>query len=188
MELYSVAEVEFRGGVPAMLKWKERLYDLPPWILSCFTSALMLSQIILCFFLGRRNPHGFRILVYTGQAVWAAAAVFGILPIITLRAKGRVVEGRNYMHTTALVDTGIYAVVRHPQFLAGVLISLATVLIAQDWVITVLGLPVIALTWLDALKADRYCVEKFGDEYARYIERVPRLNAVAGILRLVRNN
>lgn len=171
-----------------MLKWKERLYDLPPWVLSCVTSVLMLSQIILCFFLDRRSPHGSRIVMYTGQAVWAASAVFGVLPIITLRAKGCVPEGRNYMRTTALVDTGIYAVVRHPQYLAGMLISLATVLIAQDWVIAGLGLPVVVLTWLDALKADRYCVEKFGDEYARYMQRVPRLNAVAGILRLVRHD
>jgi len=34
-------------------------------------------------------------------------------------------------------------------------------------------------------KADQGCIEKFGDAYRRYTERVPRVNFVAGIIRLL---
>ena len=39
----------------------------------------------------------------------------GLLPIITFRRKGGVAKGESYIKTTVLVDTGIYAIVRHPQ-------------------------------------------------------------------------
>ena len=42
------------------------------------------------------------------------------------------------------------------------------------------------LVYVDLLKADERLVEKFGDAYRGYMERVPRVNAVAGLIRLVR--
>jgi len=33
--------------------------------------------------------------------------------------------------------------------------------------------------------ADKHEVEKFGDDYKRYIERVPRTNFILGIIRLL---
>jgi protein-S-isoprenylcysteine O-methyltransferase Ste14 len=50
----------------------------------------------------------------------------------------------------------------------------------------VLGLTSLVLAYLDTFKADQYCIEKFGDAYKRYTERVPRVNFVAGIVRLLR--
>jgi len=35
------------------------------------------------------------------------------------------------------------------------------------------------------LKVDQRLVEKFGDAYRRYMERVPRVNFVSGIIRLL---
>ena len=58
--------------------------------------------------------------------------VFAVLPILTLRRQGGVAKGQSYMKTTTLVDTGIYAIVRHPQGgTAWLLFNLATMLIAQ---------------------------------------------------------
>jgi protein-S-isoprenylcysteine O-methyltransferase Ste14 len=59
-------------------------------------------------------------------------------------------------------------------------------LIAQHWTSVLLGLASLVLVYLDIFKADQYCIEKFGDEYKRYMERVPRVNFVAGIVRLLR--
>ena len=39
--------------------------------------------------------------------------------------------------------------------------------------------------YLDVLKADQGCIEKFGDAYRAYMERVPRVNFVVGIVRLI---
>ncbi len=86
------------------------------------------------------------------------------------------------MKTTTLVDTGIYAIVRYPQGgTAWLLINLGVELIAQHWASVVLG-----LVYADAVKADRSCIEKFGDDYKRYMQKAPRVNVVAGIVRLVR--
>jgi protein-S-isoprenylcysteine O-methyltransferase Ste14 len=52
----------------------------------------------------------------------------------------------------------------------------------------VLGLASLVLAYLDTFKADQYCIEKFGDAYRRYMERVPRVNFLAGIIRLVRRS
>jgi protein-S-isoprenylcysteine O-methyltransferase Ste14 len=91
------------------------------------------------------------------------------------------------MQTTVLVDNGIYAIVRHPQSgVAGILLCLAVALIVQHWLVVVLGLVAIGLVYLDTFKLDRTCVEKFGDAYQRYMQRVPRVNFLAGIVRLLR--
>jgi protein-S-isoprenylcysteine O-methyltransferase Ste14 len=90
------------------------------------------------------------------------------------------------METTALVDTGIYAVVRHPQGgTAGILLNLALPLIGQHWLLVVLAAAGITLLYIDTLKADEACIEKFGQEYVRYMERVPRVNFLAGLRRLL---
>jgi protein-S-isoprenylcysteine O-methyltransferase Ste14 len=111
----------------------------------------------------------------------------GVLPIITFRRKGGVAKGQSYMKTTVLVDTGIYAIVRHPQGgTAWLLLNLAVMLIAQHWPSVILGLASMALAYADTFKSDQYCIEKFGEAYRQYIESVPRVNFVAGIVRLLR--
>jgi len=108
------------------------------------------------------------------------------LPIFTLRARGKVPEGKNYMETTALVDTGLYAIVRHPQGgTAGLLLNLALALIGQHWLLVVLAVVGMALIYVDTFNADETCTEKFGEEYVRYMQRVPRVNFATGLWRLL---
>jgi len=147
-------------------------------------SVLIVLQIILSFFL--YNQAGLPVLKHIGWITLAVSAVFGWLPILAFRKKGGVSKGKSYIQTTVLVDSGIYAVVRHPQYLAGILLSLALILITQHWLIAMIGIVAIVLNYLIALKADWEIIEKFGDEYRRYMQRVPRLNFVAGIIRLIR--
>jgi protein-S-isoprenylcysteine O-methyltransferase Ste14 len=140
--------------------------------------------MILAFFVFKDPRH--QALLVAGWVVWALGTVFAILPIFALRARGRVPEGKSYMETTALVDTGIYAVVRHPQGgTAGILLSLALPLIGQHWLLVVLATVGMGLIYIDTFNADETCIEKFGQEYVRYMQRVPRVNFVAGLLRLL---
>jgi protein-S-isoprenylcysteine O-methyltransferase Ste14 len=85
------------------------------------------------------------------------------------------------MKTTVLVNIGIYAIGRHPQMGA------AWMLITRHWSSIALGVPAMVLAYLDLLKADQRCIEKFGDAYKCYMERVPRVNFVAGIIRLAQH-
>jgi protein-S-isoprenylcysteine O-methyltransferase Ste14 len=145
---------------------------------------LLVSQVILAFFVFREPK--IQALRVAGWVIWALGTVFAILPIFALRARGKVPEGKSYMETTALVDTGIYALVRHPQGgTAGLLFNVALALIGQHWLLAVLAVVGMALIYVDTFNADENCIDKFGEEYVRYMQRVPRVNFLAGLLRLV---
>jgi protein-S-isoprenylcysteine O-methyltransferase Ste14 len=164
--------------------WKSALGGSHPHLLAWIWSVLLLLQVGLAFFVFR-DPQ-VRALTVAGWAIWGLGTVFALLPIVTFRAKGRVPKGKSYMQTTALVDTGIYALARHPQGgTAGILLNLALPLIGQHWLLVILAIVGIVLIYLDTFNADAACIEKFGDEYVRYMQRVPRVNFVAGILRLL---
>jgi hypothetical protein len=85
-------------------------------------------------------------------------------------------KGKSYIQTTVLVDSGVYAVVRHPQYLAGILLSLALILITQHRFIAILGVVAMVLNYLIARKANQELIEKFGDDYKRYMQKVPRIS------------
>ncbi|MBC8444538.1 MAG: hypothetical protein H8D77_00265 [Chloroflexi bacterium] len=54
----------------------------------------------------------------------------------------------------------------------------------QHWSSVVLGLASMVLAYVDTFKADQGCIEKFGDPYRQYMQRVPRVNFVLGLIRL----
>ena len=167
-----------------MKRFQKFLYSLHPLLLSSIASVLTVAQIALAFFL-----HGYasEALKWVGWICVWVSGIFGILPIITFRTKGGVSRGESYMKTTVLVDTGIYAIVRHPQGgTAWLLINLGVMLIAGHWTSAVLGLVSMGLVYADIFKTEQYLIEKFGDAYKRYMGRVPRVNFAAGIIRLVR--
>ena len=167
-----------------MKRFYRLFYGLHPYLLSSIAGTLTVAQIVLAFVL--KQPR-LKALEWAGWICWWTGAIFGVLPIITLRRKGGVAKGQSYMKTTVLVDTGIYAIVRHPQGgTAWLLLNLAAMLIAQHWSSVILGLASMVLAYADDFKVDQYCVEKFGDAYRHYMERVPRVNFVAGIIRLLR--
>jgi protein-S-isoprenylcysteine O-methyltransferase Ste14 len=167
-----------------MKDWKSPVRGLHPHLLAWIWSALLLLQMGLAFF--AFDESGLPGLRVAGWAIWALGTVFAILPIFTLRIRGRVPEGKSYMETTTLVVTGIYAIARHPQGgTAGILFNLALVFIGQHWLLAVLAAVGIVLICLDTFNADAACIEKFGEEYVDYMQRVPRVNFVAGLLRLL---
>jgi protein-S-isoprenylcysteine O-methyltransferase Ste14 len=169
----------------AMSGLKEALYRLNPWLLSSVAGVLTVLQIGVCMF--RTNPEGLAVVRYAGYVLWAAGVAFAVVPIFTLRRRGGVPDGQSYMKTTSLVTTGVYSLVRHPQGgLAWLLMNLAVMLIGQTWPIALLGSVSMPLVYLDTLKTDRSCIEKFGQEYKRYMETVPRVNVVLGAIRLLR--
>jgi len=146
-------------------------------------SILFISQIIVGIFL-LSSVSQIQILAYIGVVLYIfSGLVFGWLPVIEFRKKGKVREGKSYIHTTKLVDTGIYSIVRHPQYVTFMLWAIAGVLLFQHWIILLLGIPIFPLTYIDLIKADRDVIDKFGDEYKAYMKKVPRANFLLGIIR-----
>jgi protein-S-isoprenylcysteine O-methyltransferase Ste14 len=166
-----------------MKRFRDFVYALQPHALCWISVPLTVAQIILAFVL--RQP-GSEAVRWVGVILWWTGAVFGWLPIFALRRRGGVPKGKSYVHTTLLVDTGIYAIVRHPQMgTAWLLMSISLILITQHWISIALAIPTMGLVYLDLIRADRRLVEKFGDPYQQYMERVPQTNFVAGIIRLM---
>jgi protein-S-isoprenylcysteine O-methyltransferase Ste14 len=147
-------------------------------------SILIITQYILAFFVYKLP--GLPILQWIGWSIWVLSVIFGIAPIFILRGRGGVAKGKSYVETTHLVDTSLYAIVRHPQYLAGILFNLSMMLLAQHWLVILLGVISAVLIYVDIRAADREGIEKFGDEYREYMQRVPQVNFLLGIIRLVK--
>ena len=154
---------------------------------STFATLFFISQIIVGLYL-LSEVDQIKILAYTGVGLYVFSGfVFGMLPTFEFRKKGGVKKGKSYIHTTKLVDTGIYSIVRHPQYITFIMFAIAGMLLFQHWIVICLGIPVIPLTYIDLINADKDGIKKFGEVYKRYMQRVPRANFLIGILRVLRN-
>jgi len=141
------------------------------------------GQIVLAIVL--YDPQASAVVINTGWGILWLSAIFGWLPIYTFRKKGEV-KGRGYIQTTKLVDSGVYAIVRHPQYLAGVLMSIALPLITQHWSVAALGVAAAVIYYVNTFEEEKGTIEKFGEAYKQYMQTVPRMNFILGIIRLIR--
>ncbi len=90
------------------------------------------------------------------------------------------------MDTTVLVDSGTYGLVRHPQLLGCIMLMSASILISQHWLSAIIGISISAWSYSGTLKEEKGLRIKFGDDYNRYMQRVPRMNLLMGIVRRLR--
>lgn len=157
----------------------------PQWTASWIATALTIGQIVLLIVLGGGEIAWFR---YAGFALWALAAVFGWVPIYQFKQRGGVAKGDSYIRTTRLVDTGLYAIVRHPQFVAWPLMNVAVALVSQHLIVVAMGAVAFMLSCVDFRKVDARNIDKFGEEYRKYMDRVPGWNFVAGLWRRVHHS
>lgn len=120
-----------------------------------------------------------------GWIFWAVGMVLVMAPIVMFPRRGGVPKGKSFVYTTRLVNTGIYAVVRHPQYLGGILaVFVATLLLYPHWLFVVLGIPGTAILYWSTKGEEKRLIGQFGDEYRAYMQQVPRMNLVLGIIRL----
>ena len=122
-----------------------------------------------------------------GWVVWAIGMVLVMAPIVMFPRRGNVPKGKSFVHTTRVVDTGIYGVVRHPQYLGGILaIFVATLLLYPHWLFAILGIPGAVILYWGTKEEEKRLIERFGNDYRSYMQRVPRMNLILGIIRLWR--
>ncbi|TLM89635.1 MAG: isoprenylcysteine carboxylmethyltransferase family protein [Actinobacteria bacterium] len=125
-------------------------------------------------------------LAYLGGALWAAGLLLLAAPIWILKRRGDVESGRSFVETTTLVTTGLYGVVRHPQYLGWLVLACAVPFYTQEPASVALGAASVAATAWGFRRIDEWEITVFGDEYRRYAQRVPGWNPVAGVWRLAR--
>jgi len=127
----------------------------------------------------------FLILIIAGWVSLILGLTFIFLAMGFLRFTGRVEKGRDFTHTTTMVTNGVYAIVRHPLYLGWLLLYPAVIFLSQNWIITIIGCLGTTCMVQIARLDDASLIEKFGDSYISYLESVPRLNFIAGILNLL---
>jgi protein-S-isoprenylcysteine O-methyltransferase Ste14 len=136
---------------------------------------------------GLLEPDFYLPLFILGWVVWAIGMVLVVAPIVMFPRRGGVPKGKSFVHTTQLVDTGIYSIVRHPQYLGGILaIFVATLLLYPHWLFVVLGIPGVVILYWSTREEEMRLIERFGSDYQTYMQRVPRMNLVLGVIRLYR--
>jgi len=153
--------------------------------LSTLAFPIASITIVLCwllFVLFFHNPIS-QALFVVGDVIVGVGVLLIILAMATLRRKGSLQEGGDFTATTVVVKRGVYSVVRHPLYLGWLLTYPAAMLVSQHWLIVILG--VLGIVSIDQITrmADEHLVEKFGVDYETYMQEVPRLNILLGIVR-----
>lgn len=162
----------------AVTKWEPTTGD---YVSMSIETLLFLGQVVLCFLFF--NYYRLSWLMGIGWAVLAVAMVFGWRGRTAIEDRGGIEQGEKWLHSRVVVDTGIYGVTRHPIYCSFFLISLALVFICQHWAAVATGVLLMVLIYRDMLREEKFNLEKFGADYRSYMERVPRMNIVAGLFR-----
>ena len=159
-----------------------------------FWSTILTILAIVCFpanplvLTGVLEVETYLPLTIAGGVVWGFGMVLVMAPIIMFPRRGGVPKGKSFVSTTRLVDTGIYAIVRHPQYTGGIYaLFLTTLLLYPHWLFGLLGAIGTLSLYISCKWEDQRLIEKFGDEYIKYMQRVPRMNVFAGLMRLTAN-
>ena len=143
------------------------LYVLGGWLSANYPQVDWLSHdaghLLEMWFGWRANPHfgPFHIasFVLIGGGFWLLSAAWPVL----YRAQR---EGR-------LAREGVYARMRHPQYVAFVLV-LTGFLLQWPTLLTLASYPVLVWAYARlARREEKDCLSRFGDDYVRYMQEVP---------------
>jgi protein-S-isoprenylcysteine O-methyltransferase Ste14 len=152
--------------------------------LSAYPASLAtIGTVVVTQFLARGDNACLR---GAGVFLLALAAVFIFTPFVLLGRYGRTDDGKTYMQTRVVVNQGLYAITRHPQYLGYIFLACGFAALSQHWVAALLAVVGAILFYLQAVREERYCLAQLGEPYRQYLRRVPRFNIVLGIMRLAR--
>ena len=176
------------------MREEDRKFATKKWTINnIFWSTLLTILGIVCFPVNPLVLSGVlvtghnQVAYIVGWVVWVFGMVLVMAPIIMFPRRGGVEKGKSFVHTTRLVDTGIYSVVRHPQYLGGIFaIFMTTLLWYPHWLFGMLGVVGTAVVYMSCREEDQRLIHQFGEDYKNYMQKVPRMNFLIGIIRLIR--
>jgi protein-S-isoprenylcysteine O-methyltransferase Ste14 len=147
-------------------------------------AGLLLALAWFTWFL--ETPEPIEWLQMVGWGTGATGIILIALALITLHVRGQPENGQGVAHTRVLVETGIYALVRHPLYLGWILVYAAVMAIGQYCLTLLFGILGIGCVSLVCKQEDRRLVQRFGPSYEAYRNSVPALNLPAGLVRWIR--
>lgn len=110
---------------------------------------------------------------YLGWILLSFGVVLVVLSIATL------IRNRK----TGLINWGIYGIVRHPMYLGAMILFLSWIFFLPHWIMVLISFVNISIVYWVILQGERRNIDKFGNAYQRYMETVPRINLLAGLIR-----
>ena len=152
----------------------------PPKLLAWFASVVTVALIVASQLLPRGDNPALR---GAGAFVLLLGGFFIFIPFYLLSKHGGTKDSQTYMHASKVVDKGLYAITRHPQYLGYICLACGFALLSQHWAAFLLAVISASLFYIQAVQEERYCLIQFGDPYEQYLRRVPRFNIILGILR-----
>jgi len=149
--------------------------------------SLMFAQIMVGIGYGTiLGPYlGLRFPLYAGWVLSVVSLPFWFSTLTYFPKKGRPQEGKKFVDTTVVVDSGTYAIVRHPQILGCMMLMSASFLVSQHWLSAIVGIPISVWLYREIPKEEKGSMIRFGDDYKRYMQKVPKLNPFVGAVRLL---
>ena len=145
----------------------------PPQRFMTFASICMIGLMLVYFLNGRGD---YNLLRKAGAMVLLFSGPFMIMPLFKVRAGGM----------TTIIDTGIYSLVRHPQYMGYMGFTVGFSLMAQHWAGYGLALCAVVFFVMQVLSEERQLNQYFPLDYSAYCSRVPRFNLAAGVMRRMR--
>ena len=146
------------------------------WIAAVSSAAVLVSQ----FLLERGgNPY----VRAAGIACLLLSPIFIFPPFLLLVRYGRPPHGKPYYCTTVVVDRGVYSIVRHPQYVGYVLLTLGFAALSQQTLTVILAVCSAGAFYVQSLREEAFCRTQPGHDYSEYMRRVPRFNFIAGLFR-----
>lgn len=143
------------------------------WAIVLLFVLLVLGSVLL--------PDGDQpVLNGLGVAALATAVLLVFWPFVLLRKYGRSAPDQPYYQTTAVVEQGVYALVRHPQYAGYMLLFAGFALLQQHWLAALLAACGALLLYRMMLAEEALCRQQFGAAYDAYCRRTPRLNLLRG--------
>lgn len=144
-------------------------------IISHTITILLIAQIILGLFF--YNWAGIYLFTDIG---W----IFIIISIIMIFQSYLDFKGakKTDHQNKKLVDSGMFAIIRHPMYLSFIIMTIGIIFISQYWLVIVVGLMRIIMLYYIILEEEKIDLDRFGLNYKDYQKKVPRLNFIKGIL------
>ena len=125
--------------------------SMPLWLLSTVYSIFLPFQLATIWF-------------YIGLIAFLLGLVINTIAIINFA-------------TTPMnepVTKGVYRFSRHPIYVAILLIYLSVGIASASWVFILLSIVWLVLVYISAVDEERYCLDKYGVAYRKYLDRTPR--------------
>ncbi len=135
-----------------------------------------------------KNYKPFVLLQALGFFFLLLAIIFIPIPLILFPRKRRDESHEHFFDVPQVINTGIYGLVRHPQYLGWVFVIIGLFLIRQEPVGVFFGfLGLIFLNYC-VKNEENNLIRKFGKEYELYKATVPRWNLILGFFQYFKRN